>query len=79
MPGLKIFCYSYYYLENKVTVIILHIILVFKTTQQFSNNVSCSYQIEENLANDQHYTYLAKASKLALQTLRMPMPKMSHK
>ena len=38
------------YLENKVTVIILHIILLF---QQFSNNVSYSYQIEEN---QQQYT-----------------------
>ena len=28
------------YLENKVTVIILHIILLLQTTQQFSNNVS---------------------------------------
>ena len=62
-----------YYLGNKVTVIILHIILLF---QQFSNNVSYSYQIEENLANEQQYTYIAKAFKLALrQTLSMPMPK----
>ena len=42
-----------YYLENKVTIIILHIMLLF---QQFSNNVSYSYWIEENLANEQQYT-----------------------
>ena len=42
----KYFVTVTYYLENKVTVIILHIILLF---QQFSNNVSYSYQIEENL------------------------------
>ena len=42
-----------YYLENKVTVIILHIILLLKTTP---NNVSYSYQIEEDLANEQHHT-----------------------
>ena len=46
----------HYYLENKVIVIILHTILLLKTTQQFSNNVSYSYQIEENLANEQQYT-----------------------
>ena len=49
----KYFVTVTYYLENKVTVIILHIILLF---QQFSNNVSYSYQIEENLANEQQYT-----------------------
>ena len=52
----KYFVTVTYYLENEVTVIILHIILLLKTTQQFSNNVSYSYQIEENLANEQHYT-----------------------
>ena len=45
------------YLENEVTVIILHIILLLRTTQQVSNNVSYSYQIEKNLANEQHHTY----------------------
>ena len=52
----KYFVTVTYYLENKVTVIILHIILPSKTTQQFSNNVSYSYHIEENLANEQHFT-----------------------
>ena len=52
----KYFVTVTYYPENKVTVIILHIILLLKTTQQFSNNVSYSYQIEESLANEQHYT-----------------------
>ena len=52
----KYFVTVTYYLENKVTVIILHIILLLKTTQQFSNNVSYSYQIEENVANEQHFT-----------------------
>ena len=46
----KYFVTVTYYLENKETVIILHIILLF---QQFSNNVSYSYQIEEN---QQQYT-----------------------
>ena len=40
-----------YYLENKVTVIILHIILLLKTIQQFSNNALYTYQIKENLAD----------------------------
>ena len=53
----KYFVTVTYYLENKVTVIILHITLLSKTTQQFSNNVSYSYQIEENLANEHQYTY----------------------
>ena len=48
----KYFVTVTYYLENKVTVIILHILLF----QQFSNNVSYNYQIEENLANEQQYT-----------------------
>ena len=30
--------------------------MVLKTTQQFSNNESYSYQIEKNLANEQHFT-----------------------
>ena len=52
----KYFVTVTYYLKNKVTVIILHIILLLKTTQQFSNNMSYSNQIEENLANEQHFT-----------------------
>ena len=36
-------------------------------TQQLSNNVSYSYQIEENFANEQHLT-IAKAFKPVLQT-----------
>ena len=52
----KYFVTATYYLENKVTIIILHITLLLKTTQQFSNNVSYSYQIKENLANEQHFT-----------------------
>ena len=50
------------YLEDKVTVIILHVILLLKSTQQFP--------IEE-MSNILPF-------KLALQALRMPMPKMSH-
>ena len=52
----KYFVTVTYCLENKVTVIILHIIIFLKTTQQFSSDVSHSYQIEENLANMQHFT-----------------------
>ena len=70
----KYFITVTYYLENKVTVIILHIILLLKTTQQFSNNVSYSYQIEENLANEQHFIH---QNYMALKTLCMLMPKMS--
>ena len=42
LPATKYFVTVTYYLENKVTVIILHIIklLLLKTTQQFSNNMS---------------------------------------
>ena len=56
LPTTKYFVTVTCYLENKVTVIILHVILLLKTTHQFSNNVSYSYQIEENLTNEQHFT-----------------------
>ena len=52
----KYFATVTYYIESKVTVIILHIILLLKATQQFSNNVSYSYHIEANFANEQHFT-----------------------
>ena len=53
----KYFVTVTYYPENKVTNNITYYISYFlKTTQQFSNNVSYSYQIEENLANEQQHT-----------------------
>ena len=52
----KYFITITYHLDNKVTVIILHIILLLKTTQQFFNNASYSNKVEENLANEQQFT-----------------------
>ena len=56
----------YYYLQQKyfITVTYYLVTLLFKMTQQFSNNVSYSYQLRVQMSN----IYLPKAFKLALQT-----------